>query len=139
MEAISPYSFLYFGIVINKKKLFGKGFQFKESFYKYTCQLVFENAKPYLNSAIVTIDGSGSRDFRLQLQKYLKDRINQQAENMRYIQKIKIQDSKKNNLIQVADMIAGTIARSYKTNKKDHRIYRDIIRHRENFIQYWPK
>jgi len=139
LESISPYSFLYFGIVINKHKLFGKGFQFKSSFYKYTCQLVFENAKPYLNNATVVIDGSGSKDFRRQLEKYLKDRINQQKEGFRFIKKVKIQDSKKNNLLQVADMVAGSIARSYKVDKKDHKTYRDIIRHRENFVQFWPK
>ena len=139
LDAISPYPFLYFGIVINKQKLFGKGFQFKSSFYKYTCQLVFENAKPYLNNAIVVIDGSGSKDFRRQLEKYLKDRINQYKTEFRYIKKIKIQDSKKNNLLQVADMVAGSVARSYKTEKKDCKIYREIIRHRENFVQFWPK
>jgi hypothetical protein len=39
--AISPYDFFYWGIVINKAKLTGRGFQFKESFYKYACGLVF--------------------------------------------------------------------------------------------------
>jgi hypothetical protein len=139
LEAISPYSFLYFGIVINKERLFGKGFQFKSSFYKYTCQLVFENAKPYLNNATVIIDGSGSKDFRHQLEKYLKERINQQKACFPFIKKVKIQDSKKNNLLQVADMVAGAIARFYKIDKRDHKIYRNIICHRENSVQFWPK
>lgn len=139
LEAISPYSFFYFGIVINKRRLFGKGFQYKSSFYKYICSLVFENAKPYLNEATVVIDGSGSKDFRRQLQKYLKDRINQEKGHSRYIKKVKVQDSNRNNLLQAADMIAGAIARSYRRDKKDSRIYRNIIRHRENFVQFWPK
>ena len=81
------------------------------------------------------IDGSGSKDFRRQLEKYLKDRINQHKAGFPYIKKIKIQDSKKNNLLQVADMVAGSVARFYKTEKKDCKIYREIIRHRENFGQ----
>ena len=65
-EAVLPYSFFYFAIVLNKdtNKLYGEGFAIKESFYKYTCSLVFENAKPYLKNATVIIDGSGSREFK---------------------------------------------------------------------------
>ena len=35
-EAVLPYSFFYFGVVINKdpQKLYGNGFRIKESFYK---------------------------------------------------------------------------------------------------------
>src|SRR5581483_9126959 len=54
-DAVAPYGFFYFGIAIQKAKLYGKGFQFKEPFYKYTCRLVFENAKPYLKDAVVVI------------------------------------------------------------------------------------
>ncbi len=71
-EAVVPYNFFYFGFVINKAKLYGPGFHFKESFYKYVCGLIFENAKPHLDNAIVKIDGSGDREFRRQLETYLK-------------------------------------------------------------------
>lgn len=74
LHAVLPYSFIYFSIVINKDpaKLRGDGFFIKESFYKYACFLVFENAKPYLRDATVIIDGSGTREFKNQLQSYLK-------------------------------------------------------------------
>ena len=77
-----------------------------------------ENAKPYLNNATVIIDGSGRKDFRRELERYLKKRINQAKGNLRYIEKVKIEDSKKNNLLQVTDMIAGAVGRSYKYKKK---------------------
>ncbi|MEK7189873.1 MAG: DUF3800 domain-containing protein [Patescibacteria group bacterium] len=51
LTAIAPYDFFYYGIVINKDpdKLCGDGFRNKESFYKYACGLVFENAKEKLD------------------------------------------------------------------------------------------
>lgn len=66
LKAVLPYSFFFFSVVINKdpKKLWGDGFRVKESFYKYACGLVFENAKPHLKNELVVIDGSGSRTFR---------------------------------------------------------------------------
>ena len=45
------------------------------SLYKFTCGIVFENAKPYLTDAIVMLDESGTDTFRSQLGKYLGRRM----------------------------------------------------------------
>ena len=79
LRVVAQHDFFYFSIVINKAKLTGQGFKYKASFYKYACSLVFENAKPYLNEAIVVIDGSGSREFRKQLGAYLRKRVNEKG------------------------------------------------------------
>lgn len=133
LNGVSPYSFFYFGIVINKdpKKLYGEGFRVKESFYKYACSLVFENAKPYLKDTTVVIDGSGSREFKKQLQTYLRKKTSGA------IKKVKMQSSHSNNLIQLADMIVGSIHRSF-SKKGDKDVYRPIIRPREFKVQVWP-
>jgi len=132
-EAVLPYSFFYFGIVINKEKLYGEGFKVKESFYKYTCSLVFANAKPHLKDAIIVIDGTGSREFKRQLKTYLRKKIGTSI-----IKKVKLQSSEKNNLIQLADMIAGAIYRSL-SEKEDREIYRKMIGQKEIYVQFWPK
>lgn len=137
LKAVAPYNFFYFGIVINKAKLSGPGFQFKGSFYKYTCGLIFENAKPRLSSAIVVIDESGSKDFRRELKKYLVRRLKDDSGKC-FIKKVKTQDSAKNNLLQLADMVVGAVARCY-SGKKDSRECRSLIAHREIYVQFWPK
>jgi hypothetical protein len=132
LSAATSYNFFYHGIIINKAKLTGPGFRVKESFYKYTCGLVFENAKPLLSDATVIIDGSGTRDFRRQLATYLRRKIGP------LIRKVKIQDSKRNNLLQLADMVSGAINRSFG-DKSDSTVYRGLIKHRELRVQLWPR
>lgn len=138
LQAITPYNFFYYGIVINKdpKKLYGEGFKSKESFYKYACGLVFENAKEKLEQAIVTIDKSGDLDFRNQLARYLRRRMNQ---DKKLINKVKMQRSSSNNLLQLADYVAGAINRSVQNDKKHANEYRKLIAHREIYVQIWPK
>lgn len=138
LNAVRNFNFFYFSIVINKKNLTGEGFKHKQSFYKYSCSLVFENAKPYLDNATVIIDGSGDKEFRRQLGTYLRRKINDLKSDSRYIGKVKIQDSKRNNLLQLADMICGAIARSYG-EKDDAKICRNLVSHREIYVQLWPK
>lgn len=135
LKAVLPYQFFYYGIVINKQKLFGEGFKNRESFYKYASGLLFENAKEKLENAIVVMDESGRQLFKYQLAKYLKTKVNQ---TKNCIKKVKMQNSKGNNLLQLADMIAGSIARSLDGVKKNN-IYRKIIKPREIYVQSWPK
>ena len=137
LAVVAPFDFFYWGIVIDKAKLTALGFQFNESLYKYACGLVFENAKPRLGNATVVIDGSGSKDFRKRLKTYLARRLKDDAGKC-LIKNLKIQDSRKNNLLQMADMIVGAIARSY-SGKADAREYRKLIAHREIYVQFWPK
>jgi len=138
LKAISPYNFFYYGIVINKdpKKLWGEGFKDKQSFYKYAAGLVFENAKDKLDKAIVVIDRSGNLEFRNQLVKYLRRRMNVST---KVIKKVKMQRSEGNNLLQLADYVTGIINRSVQNRKKKADLFRKIIAHREIFVQIWPK
>src|SRR3989338_8953234 len=78
LGAVAPYNFFFYGVVINKdpRKLWGDGFKDKHSFYKYACNLLFENAKEKLQEATVVIDESGSLDFKRQLERYLKRKMN---------------------------------------------------------------
>lgn len=139
LRAVSPYEWFYFSVVINKARLTGKGFQFPDPFYKYTCGLVFQNAKPYLNDSIVVIDGSGGRDFRNQLNTYLRKRINEGGgDGAKFIRKVKVQDSDRNLLLQLADMVCGAVSRGYTQPQEDNR-FRKIISHREIQVQFWPK
>ncbi len=136
LKAMADQQFLYLGFVLNKCKLYGPGFQFKEPFYKYTCKLLFENAKKYLTNAIVVIDGCGEREFRRELQRYLKNKINTEGQT---ISKVKIEASHNNNLLQLADMIVGALARSYRRDKPNRYQYRSIIDGKELYVQTWPK
>ncbi len=136
-RAVLPYQFFYYGIVINKKKLFGEGFKNKESFYKYAASLLFENAKEKLERAIIVIDEAGRELFKYQLAAYLRKKLNYLDRHRIY--KVKMQDSKRNNLLQLVDMISGAVNRSLNKDKKDNQKFRNIIKPREIYVQIWPK
>ncbi len=139
LQAIAPYNFFYHGIVINKdlNKLWGEGFRDKKSFYKYACGLLFSNAKDQLKDSIVVIDESGSLDFKKQLGSYLRRVMNDEKKIA--IKTVKMQRSSGNNLLQLADYIAGVINRSVLEKRKGSQEYRKIVSHREIRVQIWPK
>jgi hypothetical protein len=137
LEAVAPYNFFYFGIVMDKTKLREREFPFKDSIYKDACGLLLEYAKPRLSNAIVVVDGSESKSFRHQLKSYLIRRLKDDS-GKSFIKDVRVHDSATNNLLQLADMVVGSVARFY-SDKKDSREYRRLIVHREIYVYFWPK
>lgn len=137
-KAVLPYNFFYYGFVLNKysTKLYGDSFKSKNSFYKYACGLVFENAKSKLIDSTVIIDENGNIDFKRQLSKYLMGKIN--TGHQKIIRKVKMQNSSSNNLLQLADYVAGAINRSL-TDKRKKRHYRNYVSLKEISVQIWPE
>lgn len=132
LKAIMEYDFYYFGVVIDKQELLKTGVFTENSFYRYACSLAFTLSKPYLDNAIVVIDGSGSRKLQQEFKTYLQQKLDGK------IRKFKIEDSQKNNLVQMADMIVGSIARS-ATGREDKNRYIKIIKPRELELRYYPE
>jgi len=136
-EGMVQFNFRYVCIAVNKAELFGPGFKYPQTFYKYACKLVCNNAKNYLKEAKVIIDGSGSRNFKRQLATYLKANTNDESVIYKRIRDVRMQAAHKSNLLQLADMVAGAVARSYK-DKPDRDLYRQLIRRKEVGVQLWP-
>lgn len=138
LGAINPYNFSIVTVAINKdpRKLFGEGFNNKNSFYKYACQMVLTNALPYLDKAIMIIDKSGNSTFQGELKNYLRNKLNDKDRTK--ISHFKSQESHHNNLLQLVDYCVGISNRKIQ-NKKDWPEYYKYISAKQMSWQEWPK
>jgi hypothetical protein len=132
------FEYLYMSFIFNKAKLSGEGFQYKNSFYKYAVNLLFQNLRPHLKDATVVFDRCGNRDFQQELKKYVGKRVNERGREQS-VRKIKTNNSESNNLLQLADMVCEAVARFLRKSKQDHLDYRRIISHRELLLKMWPR
>lgn len=134
-SAVSNYNFFYYGIAINKERLRSKNMRVKETFYKYTCSLIFENAKDKMDNAILVVDKQWWEKFEKELQTYIKRKMNAWA--IKKIKKVRMEESHRNNLLQLADYVASWIYRKLNKPKVENAI--DLLSHREIYVQIWPK
>lgn len=137
VKAVARYNFFYYGVVIDKERQHRPTEQFptSASFHRYVCGLVFECAKEKLSQATIIIDESGSTEFGRTLAQYLRRRMN--TGGIIRIGKVKTQRSHGNNLLQLADYIAGILNRSVH-GKKHGNAYRSLLSHREMMVRVWP-
>jgi hypothetical protein len=98
----------------------------KNSFYSYAIKLLLENSGGSILNAKIRIDGSGDRIFRKRFLTYLRKQLNTKQNII--MKNCKLVDSKSNVLIQMVDMIAGSIKRSHDRLKTDFLIYKSIFK-----------
>lgn len=134
---VSTCSFDYYVVVIDKAKLvrlhgyLGVG----QDFYQLACSLAAKELLGIFKDAVVVLDGQEKPEFLESIKRSLKSGKDKKF----FIKKIKMQDSRKNNLLQLADYIAGVINRSISDKKKDAGKHRGIIKKHEKMIIIWPK
>ncbi len=140
LAAVSPYHFFYHVFALNKdpSKLYGPGFDHKESLYKYAVRLTFQNARPFLADTKVVIDRSGDRDFQREFATYLRSRIKAE-DGGRLIKSVKQEDSKANNLLQLADYVAGVSNRHILRKPEGIELRRKYLAPHELSLQTWPR
>ena len=127
LRAVNSFDFKIRSIVFDKTKV--KSVELKNnknSFYSYAIKMVLKHSRNFIIQAKVKIDGSGDRVFRKSFLTYLRRELSLAEKPI--LKHCKIVDSRGNVLIQMADMVAGTIRRSYDDLRGDAKIYKAIIK-----------
>jgi Protein of unknown function (DUF3800) len=122
-SAIAPLDFCVRAIVVEKERIYSAHLRAnKESFYSFFVKSMLKFDEGLLSGATVVIDGSGDRAYRRELALYLKRHCGPKA-----IKRVKFADSSTDRLVQLADMCAGAIARSYRRDRADAHRWREAL------------
>lgn len=132
--AIQQYKFDVRAIVVEKKKIYSQHLRTsREAFYNFIVRnLISHYHDSGFKDATVKIDGRASKLLRKDFDAYMRKMVNSPGQHK--IKKIKHVDSRTDMLIQLADMVAGAIRRSYG-DKSDAMDYLNIIRDK---VSIWP-
>ena len=128
-------SFSYYVVALDKRRLHGSEFRRPAYLYERAWRILIDDAAPSLDRVSITVDQYGGRSFQAGLRRTLLAYANRDAER---IGQIAPRDSARFELLQLADMVVGAVARSY-SNRPDAMLYRDIIRPREESVHQWPE
>jgi hypothetical protein len=129
LHSIKPFSFKVRALVVQKDKIRSEQLRNdKNSFYSYFIKMVLEHNRGTIFNAKIRIDGSGDRIFRRRFLTYLRKQLN--TKERKVMKNVKLVNSKSNVLIQMADMLAGTVRRYKEGEKKDTVKYWQIIKNK---------
>jgi hypothetical protein len=128
LARVAKFRFRVRAIVMDKSRIYGEELRrSKESFYRYAIKMVLKHSFGRIQAARLKVDGHGDRVFRREFQAYLRRELQSKPGEPRIVSDLRIVNSRQNVLIQLADMVAGTLRRYAEGEKDDHRMYRNMI------------
>ncbi|MEE1124381.1 MAG: DUF3800 domain-containing protein [Acutalibacteraceae bacterium] len=135
-----PLPFSIFSVVFSKRQLLSvKGLRFKTSFYKFMNNIVHKELRhPFMKLTIVA-DEIGGSDYMQSFAKYVKNK--QDIPTLLGEANFYFENSKNDVLIQLADLISGTLSFDYDEHKKssDIQSYRKMLEKKITRIEPYPK
>lgn len=126
LNTVKSCKFTVRTIVLKKKDIKESKLLTKAKIYDYLLLILLEK---YIKEGMeikIRLDGSADREFTKKLKAYIRKKSGAYKQAFDF----KIIDSKNDILIQLADVIVGSIRRSYTKDKNDSNIYKSIIRKR---------
>ncbi len=125
LEIVNRYHFEIYAVYINKANYLNV-FKFSddEKLYNWITKELL--AIMPLEEARVKADGKYGKSYKRRVRAYIRRELN--TKDFKKIDDFDIKESNKDNLIQLADIIVGSINRSFQTDKTDSEEYIRIIR-----------
>lgn len=124
LEAMRDAPFRVRTIIVDKRFLTSDTLRRdKEKFYAYFVKMALQHNQATIRGAKLRVDGSGDRAFKRAFGTYLRRELGAILDDCKF------RDSANDDLIQLADMVAGATRRAHDETKLDGAFY-DRIRHK---------
>ena len=132
---INSFDFRIRALVVDKTLIYSEELRGnKNSFYAYFIKEVLKNSNNTILKAKIRLDGSGDRVFRRNFFTYLRRELN--SKQRMIMKNCRMVNSRGDVLVQLADMVAGSINRA-QGNKADAKDYLKIIEKHIDDIWYF--
>lgn len=138
LTEIVKLKFNVYSVVVDKTKLYGEGFKFKKSFYKYLNGILYKELYKSFPQLELKVDEHGGNEFMLEFKEYVKqNHIRTLFEGSDFF----VSESKEELGVQVADLMAGTLGYIYDEHKKSSfsENFMEIISDKIISINHFPK
>ena len=137
LDELNEVDYHVFSVVIDKRELEGEGFNYKDSFYKFLHSLVDRELFSVFPDILVVADEHGGQQFKEGFIKYIKKRHIPDLFNQ---SEFRFSNSKSDLLVQVADIVTGTLARCYETKKLSISSSQFLSKLKDKIIEvrFWP-
>jgi hypothetical protein len=138
LEAVQEVPFRYVAMVVNKDAIDPlSGLRFKRSFHKFFQRILETRLAQYGGGLRVYVDEHGSQEFMDGFGDYLARHI---GGTLFYDYEQQFVRSEDSRLVQLADLVAGSLAYCFDESKREETTprFRELLRSKQIDIAAWP-
>jgi hypothetical protein len=138
LKELNELNYSIYAVVIDKTKLWGEGFKYKQSFYKYLNGILYKELYRTFPQLELKVDEYGSNDFMRSFKKYVTDN---HIRTLFSGSDFNIEKSHNEVGIQLADIVAGTLGYVFdNTKKSEHSAdFLNILNSKLISINHFPR
>lgn len=141
LKELNDLPFKAFVFVCDKRKIYeNSGLTYKKTFYKFLNNLVYEELRTAYRQLTIVADEVGGNEYLASFAKYIREK--EMPLSLFDQHEFKFSDSKGCLLVQVADIISGSLAYHYDEHKKkeaDGCNYLSLLREKILCIKTFPR
>ena len=141
LQEIKKLPITFFCFVCDKRKIYeNSGLRYKESFYKFLNNLVYKELRVSFQNLIMVADQMGSNDYIKSFIQYVQSK--EQPLSLFDKSLFRYENSAQQVIIQVADIISGSLAYNFDEHKKTtvgEFDYESILREKILRILFFPQ
>ena len=131
-----PYSI--FSVVVDKRLLLeAPGLRYKPSFYKFMNNIVHKELRAHFQKLTIIADEIGGSEYMKSFSSYVKER--EDVRNLLGDAEFQFENSKNDRIIQLADLISGSLAKEYDAHLFDGTQYHKLLEKKITRIEVYPK
>lgn len=138
LNELNKINYSIYAVVVDKRKLYGEGFKYKQSFYKYLNGILYKDIFRTFPQIELIVDEHGENDFMRSFKKYVENNhIRTLFSGSDFI----IQKSQNELGIQLADIVAGTLGYIFDEHKKGEHSskFSNLLSSKTISINHFPK
>lgn len=133
IDTVKSFKYRVRAIVVDKNIIYSQRLKnYKEDFYNYIIMQVLKHSEGYIRNASLKFDKRGEKTLRDNLRVYLSRELDNKSK--KFFKDLKFVDSKENTLIQLTDMVAGSIFAYYSGKDKK---YLEILKGSKRIENIW--
>jgi hypothetical protein len=137
LQDICRLDFSIYAVIVDKRKLFGEGFRYKPSFYKFLNGLLYKELYRTFPKLTLKVDEHGSNDYMKSFKSYVeKNHIRTLFSGSDFL----LENSKGDILLQLADFIAGTLGFCFDELKKSSYspVFKSLLEEKAISFNFFP-
>ncbi len=140
LNELKQLPFNIFVLVCDKSKIYEQsGLRYKHSFYKFINNIAYQELRVSFSKLVIIADEIGGNDFLQSFAKYIRGKevpLNLFGDSL-----FRFENSRDNDIIQIADVVSGSLAYNFDLRKKanaDGNNYKSILDSKLLMIKEFP-
>ena len=119
IEAVKKLPLKAFVLVIDKRLIYADSGirKNKKVFYKFLNEILYEELRRNFNKIVIEADATGTNSFQAEFYKYVQSK--EQSLSLFDESEFSMTDSKLSPIVQIADLISGSLSYYYEEDKKE--------------------